>query len=293
MVHAPPASRDRLEISRAPGLPSVELHAGTAFAHSYPGHWHDEFFVTAITDGEGVFGYRGKEHRAARGTMFFVVPGEVHSHGSGRGGRSFRSLHAGNPLVSSLAPELSRMAGPAGLRSFAITDASLLGEFLFLHRLLEKDGSVLRKESRLLAFFVKLVGGTPDALPPATVSGPERAAVRRARRFLDESCSSPVSLRELASLAGLSPFHFHRLFRSQVGIPPHEYHVRRRLLRARALLGEGEPAAHVAAATGFADQSHLTRHFKRLLGVAPADYARRSKKSRKSKNVQDALDRPL
>ena len=290
MVHAPPASRDRgrLEISRAPGLPSVELHAGTAFAHSYPGHWHDEFFVTAITDGEGVFGYRGKEHRAARGTMFFVVPGEVHSHGSGRGGRSFRSLHAGNPLVSSLAPELSRMAGPAGLRSFSITDATLLGEFLSLHRVLEKEGSALHKESRLLAFFVKLVGHAPDGFPPDTASGPERAAVRRARRFLDESCSSPVSLRELASLAGLSPFHFHRLFRSQVGIPPHEYHVRRRLLRARALLGEGEPAAHVAAATGFADQSHLTRHFKRLLGVAPADYARRS---RKSKNVQDALDR--
>ena len=190
MVHAPPESRDRrrLEISRAPGLPSVELHAGTAFAHSYPGHWHDEFFVTAITEGEGVFGYRGTEHRATRGTLVFVVPGEVHSHGSGRGGRSFRSLHAGNPLVTGLAPELPQMAGPAGLRSFAITDATLLGEFLLLHRLLEEDGSALRKESRLLAFFVKLVGRVPDVLPPETASGQERAAVRQR----DDSSTSPA-----------------------------------------------------------------------------------------------------
>ena len=106
MVHAPPASRDRgrLEISRAPGIPSVELHAGTAFAHSYPGHWHDEFFVTAITDGEGVFGYRGTEHRATRGTLVFVVPGEVHSHASGGGGRSFTEYFGGWGFLAVLEP---------------------------------------------------------------------------------------------------------------------------------------------------------------------------------------------
>jgi AraC-like DNA-binding protein len=64
-------------------------------------------------------------------------------------------------------------------------------------------------------------------------------------------------------------------------MPPHAYLVQIRLLRAKALLRRGRPIAHVASATGFADQSHFTRHFKRLMGVTPAKYAGQGK------NVQD------
>jgi AraC-like DNA-binding protein len=288
----PPGSREpgRLEIRRVPGLPAVELHEGAAFSHSYPRHCHDELFVTAITGGAGVFRYGRTEHRATAGTLVFIVPGEVHSHSPGRGGRSFRSLHAGSPFVSELAPELPKLAGPGGLRSGATTEARLFRRFLGLHGVLADDRDRLHAESRLLEFFAGLVGRLPDAPEPPPPSGRERSAVRRAQEFLDESGSSPVSLRELAALAGLSPFHFHRIFRRQVGMPPHEYLIRRRLLRARALLGNGVPVAEVAAATGFADQSHLTRHFKRLLGVPPADYSRRA---RGSKNVQDLGARSL
>ena len=277
---SPHAGRAGLEIRSSPGLPSIELHAGTAVTHSHPTHWHDEYFVTAITRGEGVFHFRGQAHRAPAGTLMLVAPGEIHSHASRPGGRSFRSLHAGNALIAGLAPELSR------LRSAGIADARFVRKFLSLHRLRERDGSLLRKEARLLAFFVALAGRLPSA-PVRGLPGPERAAVRRAQEHLDDSCSSRVSLRELAAVAGLSPFHLHRLFRIQIGMPPHEYHLRRRLVRARGLLGSGQPVAEVAAATGFADQSHLTRHFKRLVGVPPAEYARRSK------NVQDAGAGPL
>src|SRR5262245_16734466 len=174
--------RAHLDIRRAPGLPSIELHAGTAFTHSHPPHWHDEFFVTAITGGKGAFRFRGREHRAPAGTLVFIAPGEVHAHASGPGGRSFRSLHAGGTHVVSLAPEL-----PTGLRSIAIADPRLLRKFLALHRLLEGEGSVLRKEVRLLAFLRDLGGLVPDTLP-RPLPRSERAAVRRARELLDESC---------------------------------------------------------------------------------------------------------
>jgi AraC-like DNA-binding protein len=264
-----------LDVGIAPGLPAIELHAGRAFAHSHPPHWHDEYFVSAITGGEGRFRFRGDEHPAPAGTVVLIVPGEVHAHTSGRRGRSFRSMHAGRGLVEGLVPELT-----PGMRSHALADARVLRRFLSLHRVLESPVSVILKESRLAAFFLELSGRVPTTItrrPPA----PERAAVRRAREYLEETCSPRVSLRDLASLSGLSPFHFHRIFRAQVGMPPHEYQLRRRLVRARELLGRGQSVADVAAETGFADQSHLTRHFKRLLGLPPADYARR-------KNVQDS-----
>jgi AraC-like DNA-binding protein len=272
-----------LDVGIAPGLPSIELHAGTAFAHSHPPHWHDEYFVSAITKGEGVFRFRGAAHPAPAGTLVLIVPGEVHTHVSGPGGRSFRSLHAGRTVLEDLVPESS-----SSLRSRASSDEKLLRRFLALHRHLAGQASVASKESRLLAFFLDLAGGVPGPCPrplPKT----ERAAVRRARELLDEACGLRVSLRDLASLAGMSPFHFHRIFREQVGMPPHEYHLRRRLVRARELLGRGQSVADVAVETGFADQSHLTRHFKRLLGIPPADYSRRARR----KNVQDAGARSL
>jgi AraC-like DNA-binding protein len=283
--------RGRLDIRRAPGLASLELHEGSALEHSYPRHWHDELFVTAITGGGGVFQWGRSEHRATAGTLVLIAPGEVHSHAAAPGGRSFRSLHAGTPLVADLLPEIPPPARTEGLRSAAIRDARLLRKFLALHRLLATDSNPLRVESRLLEFLSALVRGLPSADDQPPASGPERAAVRRAREFLDDPGSARASLRELAKRAGLSPFHFHRLFRRHVGMPPHEYQLRRRILRARALLAEGRLAADVAAATGFADQSHLTRHFKRLLGIPPAGYSRRARRVRQSKNVQDELGR--
>jgi AraC-like DNA-binding protein len=75
-------------------------------------------------------------------------------------------------------------------------------------------------------------------------------------------------------VAGLSRFELIRRFRRQNGLTPHAFQRDLRIERARALLGEGVPGAAVAAACGFADQPHLTRVFKRMVGVAPGAYAR-------------------
>jgi AraC-like DNA-binding protein len=162
----------------------------------------------------------------------------------------------------------------------------LAGRFLGLHRALEDGGTVLRREAVLLDLLLEIAGPPALRLNGGPPSVRENAAIRRAREFLDGDGGERVSLRALAALAGMSPFHFHRLFRRQTGLPPHEYLIRRRLLRARALLRRGEPASGVAAETGFADQSHLTRHFKRLLGLAPAAYARGRETARTFKTAR-------
>jgi AraC-like DNA-binding protein len=72
--------------------------------------------------------------------------------------------------------------------------------------------------------------------------------------------------------SGLSPCHFLRVFKHQTGMPPHRYHLNLRLERGRRLLRQGCEIADVAARTGFADQSHFTRHFRRFFGVTPGRY---------------------
>lgn len=98
-------------------------------------------------------------------------------------------------------------------------------------------------------------------------------AVGRAVEFLRERWAEPVTLAELAAYARLSPSTLVRVFRSEVGLPPHGYQLNLRILRSQELLRRGRPAVEVAFETGFYDQAHLTRVFKRAVGVPPHRFA--------------------
>jgi AraC-like DNA-binding protein len=91
---------------------------------------------------------------------------------------------------------------------------------------------------------------------------------------LQDDPARPVTLAALASLSGLSRFHFLRSFARATGLTPHAFQVQARLHLARRLILAGQPLADVAAEAGFADQSHLTRLFARSYGMPPGRYAR-------------------
>jgi transcriptional regulator GlxA family with amidase domain len=115
----------------------------------------------------------------------------------------------------------------------------------------------------------------PGAMPPRRLRGEgrEHPAVSRAVAYLEAS-AGPVSLDALAEVVQLSKSHLVRLFRTQMGLPPHAYLLRLRISRTCRLLAGGMPIAEAAHAAGFADQSHLTRHFKYYLGLTPGAYVR-------------------
>lgn len=116
-------------------------------------------------------------------------------------------------------------------------------------------------------------GGTGSPARPDGV-GP---SIRRVLDHIDANFANPLPLSGLAELAELSLHRLITVFRSQVGIPPHQYVCRIRVQHARRLLGQGLPAASVALDSGFCDQSHLTRQFKRHCGVTPGHFAHASR----------------
>jgi AraC-like DNA-binding protein len=93
--------------------------------------------------------------------------------------------------------------------------------------------------------------------------------VDAAREYLEAHAMRGVGSVELERVTGLDRFSLSRHFRAAFATSPHRFLLMRRLQRARAMIADGEPLAEVAAATGFADQSHLTRHFKKAFGMAP------------------------
>ncbi len=97
--------------------------------------------------------------------------------------------------------------------------------------------------------------------------------MRRVRDYLHDHLAEQVTLDDIARLARLSPFYLLRVFGAATGMPPHTYQTQLRIRRAKELLRAGLPIAETAYLVGFADQSHLTRHFKRSVGVPPGQFA--------------------
>jgi transcriptional regulator GlxA family with amidase domain len=108
---------------------------------------------------------------------------------------------------------------------------------------------------------------------PTPSSAKISPSIRAAIAFIEQNFADPIPLSDLASMSGLSLHRFVTVFRSQVGIPPHQYVCRTRVREARNLLSQGVPPAAVALDTGFCDQSHLSRHFKRQCGITPGHFA--------------------
>jgi AraC family transcriptional regulator len=115
----------------------------------------------------------------------------------------------------------------------------------------------------------------PGALPAVSAmgSGLPRYKLRRVTAYVDARLGGPISLDDLANVAGVSRFHFHRQFRKSVGVTPREYVLRARIERAKGLLTESDlTVGEVSGAVGFADQSHFSNIFRRLTAMTPRSF---------------------
>jgi AraC family transcriptional regulator len=127
-------------------------------------------------------------------------------------------------------------------------------------------------DSLAIAMATRLVRSHSSASPQSPMRNgriPDRK-LRLVLSYIEENLAHDISLAELAAVAGLSVTHFKRLFRESAGLPVHQYLIRRRLEHAKTLLGDTElPISRIALEAGFAHQSHLSRHMRRVLGVSP------------------------
>ena len=111
----------------------------------------------------------------------------------------------------------------------------------------------------------RLARGPDGALP--------RGKLRAVIEYIEEHLDVSPTLAQIAAVAGLSPYHFARQFKTSTGLPPHEYVIARRVDRAKQFLQGGDRSlAEVAAQAGFSDQSQFSRHFKRRVGVTPGQF---------------------
>lgn len=267
--------RGRVHMLRC-ALAGVEATAADT-AHSFPRHSHDRFGVGVIVSG----GHRSASGRgvveARANDAIMVNPGEVHDGSPlDERGRAWRMLYFEPSMLTRAAIELTGVAA----REIELTQP--VAHDPLLTRLFERLFAVsvqghsapddLLTEAALLELLGHLVRvhATRPAHAPAT---PARGPIARAKTRIDDDPAATLTLAELAAETGLSRFQLLRGFAHEMGLPPHAYRMQRRIVLARQSIARGAALADAAAVAGFADQSHMTRAFVRLLGVTPANYA--------------------
>ncbi|NEB80759.1 AraC family transcriptional regulator [Streptomyces sp. SID14478] len=238
--------------------------------HAYPMHVHDTWTLLIVDEGAIRYDLERHAHGTPLGTVSLLPP-QVPHNGSAATPTGFRKrvlyLEAGTgPLDASF-------IGPA-VDSPDLVDPLLRRRIGQLHTALARPGDELEAEARLAFVGERLRERLRPRLAEESRPEPDRRVAGALRDLLDARVVTGIDLAEAASLVHAHPAHLVRSFGAAFGIAPHQYLMSRRVDRARRLLLAGRAPGEVATSCGFYDQSHLTRHFKRVVGVPPGRYAR-------------------
>lgn len=257
---------ERCWLLKAPGsLNRVEAcFTGAAYAP----HRHDTYAIGLTLSGVQQFDYRGATRNSLPGGVVVLHPDEQHDGRAGdEGAFRYRSLY--------LAPaDIQAMTGGGTLPFVAdgvSADAELRRAARALLEDFERPITGLELQDGLYDLAIALQHAAGRTAAPAVVN---RTAASRARAYIEASLDRAISLADLEAATGHGRWQLSRDFRTMFGTSPYRYLVMRRLDRARGMLLAGQSLADAAHGSGFADQSHFTRTFKRTFGLTPRVWQR-------------------
>lgn len=254
-------------------LPGMSLLHADFTTHDYAPHAHDAFVIALTEVGGAEITNERVIERVDASILFVSNPEERQSARMGGSTRwTYRSFYVTPSAVASIAQRL----GIADIPHFQLSmfkDAWLISRFGYLHRLLETEHDPLDADEALIGAFGNLASRYRGDGPRPERAPRDQALVRRVIALMHACYEQHLELDELATVAGLTSFQLIGLFKRTVGLTPHAYLTHIRLNAACHRLKRGDTLLEAALATGFYDQSALTRHFKRSYGITPLQYA--------------------
>jgi AraC-like DNA-binding protein len=245
-------------------------------SHDYATHTHDAFVVAVTEQGGARIRSRGVAETAEPSRLFVSNPDEPQSSAMGGSARwTYRSFYLMLPAIEFLVRDL----GIKGVPYFAtnmVTDAYLVQRLYTLHCTLEEGSDRFREHELVTCVFGSLFARHGCGCPPVPSAPRDPTAVRQIIEMMRAHHAERLLLKDLADDFDISVFQLIGAFKDSVGITPHVALTHIRMNSACRLLKRGTPIAEAATASGFADQSALTKNFKRAYGITPLQYARAS-----------------
>ncbi|MDF1748801.1 MAG: AraC family transcriptional regulator [Alphaproteobacteria bacterium] len=267
------SQQDQVNFWRDPRWDDLECLHATFVNHSYAPHTHDTYVMGVIEQGVECYRLKGINRRAVAGDVCVVNPGELHDGRPGDNGYRYRMFYPSVSLISGISEQVTERPGGEVHFNNALFRDDEVGRLLAgAHRALQTSPQTLERDSALTEAATLLVKRYGELRGPIITIGREAVAIQRVCDYIQDNLDLDLDLNALAQLVGFSPYRLIRSFRAEKGITPHAWVIGCRVKRAKDCLAQGQTPADVAAACGFYDQAHMTRHFKGTMGVTPGKY---------------------
>lgn len=266
--------RERTHLWLHPREPNLRMLSARFKTHRYDLHAHDTFVIAVITGGAETLRIGCARHVAERGAILVVNPGESHDgQAAYDDGWSYRTWYPDASFVSALADDLGTVGMPT-FRAPVINDPDLAVALATAHRAAEGEGGLDQEALAIeaLSHLIARHAGVAQSIETGRRRTGAAGRVKRYREILADHPTNQLDLAMLAQTGGVSRFQVIRDFQRVLGISPGKYLRNLRVDYASRLIIGGTPLADSAAAAGFADQSHLSRSFRRVHGVTPKMY---------------------
>lgn len=251
------------------GADDVRLVTASLRSHHFVPHAHSEYAIAAIERGVEDVRYRGAIEHAPEGSLLLIDADTIHAGRPGTAeGWDYRVFYLPPELLEELAGH--RPTFPEA----APRDPDLAARLVRLHRRHDLGSLAAQEELELVCAEI-LVRYARRGIPL-----PLRAPVDKAQRYLAADIRRTPTLDELAAAVDMPRFQLLRAFRRETGVTPHGYLLQLRLRCAQQLLTAGHTVARAAVESGFYDQAHLHRHFRRTFAATPGQFARNNVQGR-------------
>jgi AraC-like DNA-binding protein/mannose-6-phosphate isomerase-like protein (cupin superfamily) len=253
---------------------NIEAYRFKGIMQKFPAHFHEYYVIGFIEKGQRYLVCKGEEYIINPGDLLLFNPYDTHSCEQIDGKTlDYRCINVTPEVMKKAMLEINDNECLPCFQQNVLYHSEIVCNLRELHLKISQGESELKKEELFLYLLEELIQMHSDLTIHSPVSETSNE-IKTICNYLEENYTKTITLKDLSNLTGWSKFHLLRSFTKQKGISPYSYLETIRVNHAKKLLEQGVKPIEVSFLTGFSDQSHLTKFFKRQVGLTPKQYMR-------------------
>lgn len=253
---------------------NIEAYRFKGIMQKFPAHFHEYYVIGFIEEGQRYLVCKGEEYIINPGDLLLFNPYDTHSCEQIDGKTlDYRCINVKPEVMKKAVLEINGNENIPCFKQNVLYHSEIVSSLRELHVKISQNESEFKKEELFLYLLEELIQKHSDLtiLSPASETTHE---IKTVCNYLEENYAKTITLNDLSNLTEWSKYHLLRSFTKQKGISPYSYLETIRVNHAKKLLEQGVKPIEVTFLTGFSDQSHLTKFFKKLVGLTPKQYMR-------------------
>ncbi|URN93387.1 MAG: AraC family transcriptional regulator [Candidatus Pristimantibacillus lignocellulolyticus] len=252
----------------------IEAYRFKGIMQKFPTHFHEYYVIGYIEEGQRILICKGEKYIINPGDLLLFNPYDTHSCEQIDGKTlDYRCINVSSEVMENIMLEMNGIKNLPTFKQNVVIQSELVSTLKELHKKISRDVNDFKKEELFLYFMEVLIQAQSSISTKIPVSE-AFDEIEKVCNYLEENYTKTITLNHLSDLAGWSKYHLLRSFTKKKGLSPYSYLETIRVNHAKKLLEQGLKPIEVSFVTGFSDQSHLTKLFKRQIGLTPKQYMR-------------------